>query len=43
MFFKTPYPGHTMMDIPQRDQLMLALTAFEKNRNDQQERDQLFN
>ena len=43
MNFKTPYPGHTFMDIPERDQLMAALSAFEKNRNGRQERAQLFN
>ena len=43
MNFKTPYLDHTVMDILERDQLMAALSAFEKNRNGQQERDQLFN
>lgn len=43
MTFKTPYPGHTVMDIAERDELMKALDAFEKNRVGQQERDQLYN
>lgn len=42
MTFKTPYPDHTVMDIAERDELMKALGAFEKNRNGQQERDQLY-
>lgn len=42
MNFKTPYPGHTVMDIAERDELIKALGAFEKNRAGQQERDKLY-
>lgn len=42
MKFKTPIPGHTIMDIPERDVLMKALARFEKNKAGQQEQDDLF-
>lgn len=43
MNFRTPIPNHTVMDIPERDALMKALDAFEKNKVGQQEQDDLFN
>lgn len=43
MNFKTPIPGHTIMDIPERDVLLKALENFERNKAGQQERDDLFN
>ena len=43
MIFRTSIPGHTVMDIPERNALMKALDAFEKNKTGQQEQNDLFN
>lgn len=42
MDFRTPIPGYTVMDIPERDALMKAFNAFDKNKAGQQEQDNLF-
>ncbi|MCH5307071.1 MAG: hypothetical protein J1E37_03255 [Prevotella sp.] len=42
MNFKSPYPDHTIMDIPERDNMLNALNLFEKNKTGQAEQDQLF-
>lgn len=43
MTFATPHPGHTIMVIPERDNLLHALQAFEKNKSGDKERDDLYN
>ena len=42
MDFATPYPGHTIMVISERDNLLNALRAFEKNKVGSKEQDDLF-